>query len=175
MCGNAREKFMFKLHLTAALNPLLIFSLASACYAGNEPATTPAQTTKSGASSKSPAVQMPKVEHAIDRPELAGFKQLTTYAFKYRQKLRNMDTMLEQAHRVGTLKPAAYADLRKRLDGFLDAEPALARSNWDSKVVADFDKQLEEYDRDFASGDPDIKTLQEKTSGTAKPKAPEKK
>ncbi len=142
----------------AALTPLMILSLQPACFAGNEPAQAPTSNAQ------------PK-GRVLDRPEMAPFKRFQGFAIKYRQRLSNMVTMLEQAKRVGTISPATYKNLRGRLDHFLEMEPGLARNNWNQTEVEAFEKQLDQYNKDFAAGDANEKApAQSKSAQTEKAK-----
>ncbi|MBX9951294.1 MAG: hypothetical protein K2Y39_19150 [Candidatus Obscuribacterales bacterium] len=122
----------------AALTALILFSLAPAAPAGNEPAhpTTPATA---------PQKQVP----VMDRPEMASFKRIQVNAMKYRQKLSNLGTILEQSKRVNAVTEPNYKKLKTDLDHLLENEPAMARNGWKDSDIAEFDKQVEAYKAKF--------------------------
>lgn len=123
--------------LLAVLALLMIFSLAPAVYAGNEPV------------SPAPSTQQKKPERAIDRPEMAGFKRISMFAFKYRQKLSNMHAILNQAKRTGAISDENHKKLQAELDRFNEVEPSLARGGWNQADIEAFDKQIANYESEF--------------------------
>ena len=119
------------------LNILTILSLAPAADAGNEPVKTPSKTTQ--------AVQIPM----MDRPEMASFKRVQVFAFKYRQKLSNEQKVLSQAKRIRIMTDDNYKKLQAELDRLNEGEPALARGGWNQVDIDAFDKQLANYKIEF--------------------------
>lgn len=126
-----------KKSMVAVLTPLAIFSLAPAVIAGNEPAkvipTAPATR---------PAVQ----SSALDRPEMAPFKRIQMLAIKYRQKLSNMQSILDQAKRTGSISEDNHKKLQAELVRLNEVEPSMARGGWNQKDVDAFDKQIANYE-----------------------------
>lgn len=122
----------------AALTALILFSLAQAAPAGNEP-------VQSINPAGSPQKQVP----VMDRPEMAAFKRIQVNAVKYRQKLSNLGTVLDQARRVNAVTEPNYKKLKADLDKLLDNEPAMARGGWKDSDIAAFDKQVEAYKARF--------------------------
>ncbi len=121
----------------AILTLLAILSLAPAGNAGNEPTqlipTTPA--TRPAAKSSS-----------WDRPEMAPFKRIQMLAIKYRQKLSNLQAMLDQAKRTGSISEENYKRLQSELVRLNEVEPSMARGGWNQKDVDAFDKQIANYE-----------------------------
>lgn len=122
----------------AALTALILFSLAPAAPAGNEPVQP-----------VSPAASHQKQIPVMDRPEMAAFKKIQVNAVKYRQKLSNLGTVLDQARRVNAVTEPNYKKLKADLDKLLDNEPAMARGGWKDSDIAAFDKQVEAYKAKF--------------------------
>lgn len=126
-----------KKSLLAILPPLVILSLAPAGTAGNEPVQT------------APTAQ-PKVPgRVMDRPEMASFKRITMFALKYRQKLGNMQTILAQAKRVGSISGENLKKLQEELDRLNEIEPSLARGGWNQADIDAFDKRIANYEKEF--------------------------
>ncbi len=121
--------------LKKSLLTLLILSLAPAGYAGNEPVQT--------------APPPKKPVRVMDRPEMASYKRITMFAFKYRQKLSNMATILEQAKRTAAISDENHKKLRAELDRFNEVEPSLARGGWNQTDIEAFDKQIANYESEF--------------------------
>lgn len=139
----------------ATLTPLVILSLAPAGNAGNEPTqlipTTPATR---------PAVK----SSALDRPELAPFKRIQMLAIKYRQKLSNMQAILDQAKRTGSISEENYKRLQTELVHLNEVEPSMARGGWNQKDVDAFDKQIANYE---------VQSAKANAKGTVQFSAPE--
>ena len=123
--------------LLSVLALLMIFSLAPAGNAGNEPAQTVPTTQPKGPG------------RAIDRPAMAGFKRISMFAFKYRQKLSNMHAILEQAKRTAAISDENHKKLQAELDRFNEVEPSLARGGWNQADIDAFDKQIANYESEF--------------------------
>jgi hypothetical protein len=146
----------------ALLAPFLILSLAPAGIAGNEPVKTQEskgkaaeQTAKTAQTPLKPSDKAPV--RVMDRPEMASFKRVQMFAFKYRQKLGNFETMLAQAKRVGTVNDASFKQLRKDLDKLNEDEPGLARNGWKQDEVDAFEKRLQKFEKDFAESQPEAR------------------
>ncbi len=122
----------------AVMAPLMILSLAPATFAGNEPVQQPIPKTR-------PAIQTT----VMDRPEMASFKRIQMFAFKYRQKLSNLEVTLSQALRVKIISEASHKKLQEELQKLNEAEPALARGGWKQSDVDAFDKQIAKYEDNF--------------------------
>ncbi|MBA3858829.1 MAG: hypothetical protein C0507_18145 [Cyanobacteria bacterium PR.3.49] len=136
----------------ALLTPILILSLAPAGLAGNEPVkTSDAKSEKVETKSKpGDKAHVP----IMDRPEMADFKRVQVFAFKYRQKLRNLDTMLTQAKRVGAINDESFKKMRTDLDKLNEDEPGLARNGWKQSDVDAFEKRVQKFEKDFAESQP---------------------
>lgn len=126
-----------KRNLLAVLAPLMILSLAPAVYAGNEPVQT------------APSTLPKKHVRAMDRPEMAGFKRITMFAFKYRQKLSNMAAVLSQAKRTSAISDENHKKLQAELDRLNEIEPSLARGDWKQADIEAFDKQIANYEHEY--------------------------
>ncbi len=126
-----------KKNMLAVLTPLMIFSLAPAVNAGNEPVKVSPTTPTTN-----PAVHT----NMMDRPEMAPFKRIQMLAVKFRQKLSNMQTMLDQAKRTGAISADNHKKLQAELVRLNDVEPSMARGGWNQKDVDAFDKQVAEYE-----------------------------
>ncbi len=128
---------MLKKIVLSVLTLLVLISLAPVANAGNEPAkvipTAPATR---------PAVQ----SSAMDRPEMAPFKRIQMLAIKYRQKLSNMQSILDQAKRTGSISEDNYKKLQAELGRLNEVEPSMARGGWNQKDVDAFDKQIANYE-----------------------------
>ncbi len=139
-------------NLLAVIAPVLSFSLTTAALAGNEPASpaqipnaavsqpqsAPSTTGKNGTSAK-----------ILNRPEMASFKRIQTYAWKFRQKLSNLQAVLDQANRVKAVTSPEYKSLQKELDHLCEVEPSLARGGWKDKDIEAFDKEIAKYQAHF--------------------------
>ncbi|MCC7530739.1 MAG: hypothetical protein IT342_19605, partial [Candidatus Melainabacteria bacterium] len=128
---------VLKKSFLAVLALLVIISLAPAGNAGNEPVQA------------APGTQPNKPVRAIDRPEMAGFKRITMFAFKYRQKLQNMAAILEQARRTAAISDENHKKLQAELDRFNEVEPSLARAGWNQTAIEAFDRQIANYESEF--------------------------
>lgn len=145
----------------ALLTPFLILSLATAGFA--ESAKAPAANEQTKDQAKEPAAtsttksSQPRLKPGdkgyvpiMERPEMADFKRAQLFAFKYRQRLGNLETMLAQAKRVGTINDASFKKIRKDLDKLNEDEPGLARSGWKQSEVDAFENRIKKFEQDFA-------------------------
>ena len=149
-------KVKTQIRTLALMTPILILSLAPAGLAGNDPVKEPVKTSD-GKSKKVEAKPKPGDKAQIpvmDRPEMADFKRVQVFAFKYRQKLRNLETMLTQAQRVGAVNDESFKKMRKDLDKLNEDEPGLARSGWKQSEVDAFEKRVQKFEKDFAESQP---------------------
>lgn len=123
-----------------ALAPLAVLTAQTECLAD--------YTT--GASAPAAKQQVTKTTKVMDRPEMAELKRIQLFAFKFRQKLQNMNTVLHQNHRTGYLSESDFKKLKDRMAALEVDEPGLARNNFNPKEVEAFQKKLEKFDADMA-------------------------
>jgi len=87
--------------------------------------------------------------NAIDRPEMAGFKRISMLAFKYRQKLGNLQAILDQAKRTSAISGENHKKLQAELDRLNEVEPSMARGGWNQRDIDAFDKRIAKYESEY--------------------------
>lgn len=142
---------MYTKKLLAAIAPIMSFSLTTAALADNQPAS-PAQIPNAALSRPQTAPGTDKggtTAKILNRPEMAPFKRIQTYAWKFRQKLSNLQAVLDQANRVKAITTPECKKLQSELDHLCEVEPSLARGGWKDSDIEAFDKEIAKYQAHF--------------------------